>query len=60
MVLKVEELYKSFKDKQVLKNVSLALNTGEILAVIGRSGSGKTTLLRCINNLVKCDRGTIR
>lgn len=60
MVLKLEGLYKSFKGKQVLKNVSFELHSGEILAVIGRSGAGKTTVLRCINNLVKCDRGTIK
>lgn len=59
MVLKVEGLCKSFNGKQVLENVSFSLNTGEILAIIGRSGSGKTTILRCINNLVKCDQGTI-
>ncbi|MDD4666142.1 MAG: amino acid ABC transporter ATP-binding protein [Clostridia bacterium] len=59
MLLKVEGLCKSFKGKQVLKNVGFALHCGEILAIIGRSGSGKTTILRCINNLVKCDRGTI-
>ncbi|HHZ16156.1 MAG TPA: amino acid ABC transporter ATP-binding protein [Peptococcaceae bacterium] len=59
MVLKVEGLWKSFKTEQVLKDVGFSLQTGEILAIIGRSGSGKTTLLRCINNLVKCDRGSI-
>jgi polar amino acid transport system ATP-binding protein len=60
MVLKVEGLYKSFKGKQILQNVSFELDAGEILAIIGRSGAGKTTVLRCINNLVKCDRGTIK
>lgn len=59
MVLKVEGLYKSFNGKPVLKNISFSLEQGEILAIIGRSGSGKTTLLRCINNLIRCDRGTI-
>ena len=59
MVLKVQGLYKSFKGKPVLKNVNFELGQGEILAILGRSGVGKTTVLRCINNLVKCDRGTI-
>lgn len=59
MVLQVKGLCKSFNGKEVLQNVSFSLKTGEILAIIGRSGSGKTTILRCINNLVRCDRGTI-
>ncbi|HHY13735.1 MAG TPA: amino acid ABC transporter ATP-binding protein, partial [Thermoanaerobacterales bacterium] len=59
MVLKAENLYKSFKNNTVLKGVSFELKKGEILAVIGPSGAGKTTILRCINNLTKCDRGTI-
>ncbi|HHX24254.1 MAG: amino acid ABC transporter ATP-binding protein [Tepidanaerobacteraceae bacterium] len=60
MVLNVEGLYKSFNDIPVLKDVNFHLNAGEILAIIGRSGAGKTTVLRCINNLVKCDKGTIK
>lgn len=60
MVLKVQGLYKSFKGKPVLKDVNFELNQGEILAILGRSGVGKTTVLRCINNLVKSDRGTIK
>ena len=59
MVLKVQGLYKSFKEKPVLKDINFQLGQGEILAILGRSGVGKTTVLRCINNLVKCDRGTI-
>lgn len=59
MVLKVQGLYKSFKRKPVLKNINFELGQGEILAILGRSGVGKTTILRCINNLVKCDRGII-
>ncbi|HHU69566.1 MAG TPA: amino acid ABC transporter ATP-binding protein [Thermoanaerobacterales bacterium] len=59
MVLRVENLYKSFKDNPVLKNVSFQLQAGEILAIIGPSGAGKTTILRCVNNLTNCDRGTI-
>ncbi len=59
MILSVEGLYKSFKGKPVLNNINFQLGQNEILAIIGRSGVGKTTLLRCINNLVKCDRGTI-
>ena len=60
MILQVEGLYKSFKGKAVLEDVSFSLKRGEILTVIGRSGAGKTTVLRCINNLIKSDRGTIK
>lgn len=59
MLLKVDGLNKSFKEKLVLKDISFQLKPGEILAVLGKSGAGKTTLLRCINGLEQCDRGTI-
>ncbi|MCF6466062.1 amino acid ABC transporter ATP-binding protein [Clostridium sp. Cult2] len=59
MVLEVSGLNKRFGEKQVLKDISFQLKTGEVLAIIGPSGAGKTTILRCINNLEKCDGGTI-
>lgn len=59
MILKIDNLNKSFKQNTVLKNISFQLNEGEITAVIGPSGAGKTTLLRCINGLERCDSGTI-
>lgn len=60
MVLEVQGLCKSFAGKPVLNDISFNLKQGEILAILGRSGAGKTTILRCINNLTKCDRGTIK
>lgn len=59
MVLKVNNLNKSFKDKKVLKDVSFQLKEGEILALLGHSGAGKTTVLRCVNMLETCDSGSI-
>ncbi|ERK28391.1 amino acid ABC transporter ATP-binding protein [Clostridium intestinale] len=59
MTLKVSELNKSFKGKQVLKNVSFQVEEGEIVALLGQSGAGKTTVLRCINGLEKADGGSI-
>lgn len=59
MTLKVSELNKSFKGKQVLKNVSFQVKEGEIVALLGQSGAGKTTVLRCINGLEKADGGSI-
>lgn len=59
MILKIENLNKSFMKNQVLKDINFEVNEGEIVAIIGPSGAGKTTLLRCINGLEKCDSGTI-
>ena len=58
-MLKAEGIVKSFKELQVLRGVSLNVEKGEVLAIIGRSGSGKSTLLRCLNNLETVDGGTI-
>lgn len=58
-VLAIEGVSKSFGDKTVLSDVSLAVAAGETVAVIGPSGSGKTTLLRTINHLHTPSRGRI-
>ena len=55
----IEDVHKSFGDIEVLKGVSLTVETGQVVAIIGRSGSGKSTLLRCINGLETCQSGTI-
>ena len=59
MILKIKNLSKSFGNHEVLKNVNLTMDKGEIIAVIGSSGSGKSTMLRCINGLVKPTSGII-
>lgn len=58
-MLKVENLYKRFGDKDVLKNVSLVVEKGEILMITGESGVGKTTLIRCLCGLESYDTGRI-
>ncbi|MBS1677222.1 MAG: amino acid ABC transporter ATP-binding protein [Actinobacteria bacterium] len=55
----VNEVSKSFGEIVVLQGVSLTLDRGEVMCVIGPSGSGKSTLLRCVNHLEKTDRGVI-
>ncbi len=58
-ILEVNELKKSFGKNEVLKGISLSLDEGQVMSVIGSSGSGKTTLLRCINFLETADSGSI-
>ena len=57
--LRVEDLHKRFGEVEVLKGVSLAAKTGDVIAMIGSSGSGKSTLLRCINLLEMPNSGRV-
>ena len=58
-MLTASHIQKSFDGQGVLRDVSLSVQTGEVVAIIGRSGSGKSTLLRCVNNLEQVDSGDI-
>ena len=58
-MIEVKNIYKSFGTLDVLKDVSLTVNKGEVVVIIGPSGSGKSTLLRCINHLETPDKGEI-
>jgi ABC-type polar amino acid transport system ATPase subunit len=58
-VIRLEHVNKSFGHIQVLRDVSLEVQKGEVLCIIGPSGAGKSTLLRCINHLEAIDSGTI-
>jgi polar amino acid transport system ATP-binding protein len=59
-MIEIADLWKAFGAVEVLKGVSLRVERGGVVAVIGPSGSGKSTLLRCINLLETPDRGTIK
>ncbi|OBQ66637.1 amino acid ABC transporter ATP-binding protein [Mesorhizobium loti] len=58
-LVEIADIRKRFGAVEVLKGISLNVEKGEIVAVIGRSGSGKSTMLRCINGLEKVQAGRI-
>jgi len=58
-LVEIRNVQKSFGSLKVLHDVSLSIEEGEIVTIIGRSGSGKSTLLRCINALEEVDSGEI-
>lgn len=59
-MIEIKEIHKSFGDLKVLNGVSLNIEKGEVISIIGPSGTGKSTYLRCINYLEKADKGTIK
>jgi branched-chain amino acid transport system ATP-binding protein len=59
LILKVENLSKSFGGVQALRKVSFDLNQGEILGLIGPNGSGKTTLFNVVSGFYGCDEGKV-
>ena len=58
-MIKVENLSKNFQGMEVLKDVSITINKGDVVCVSGPSGSGKSTFLRCLNMLEKPTSGKI-
>lgn len=58
-MIRVDNISKKFDKTRALKNVSLEVNKGDIISLIGPSGSGKSTLLRCIHGLEHVDTGKI-
>lgn len=58
-MINIRNLSKSFGKTEVLKDISISINKGEIYGIIGHSGAGKSTLLRCINRLESYDTGTV-
>ncbi|OHR60640.1 MULTISPECIES: amino acid ABC transporter ATP-binding protein [Staphylococcus] len=58
-MINIKHLKKNFGSNEVLKDIELEINAGEVVAIIGPSGGGKSTLLRCINLLEQPDGGEI-
>ena len=58
-MIKVENIYKSFDEKEILKDVSFSVKMGDKLAIIGQSGVGKSVLLKHLNGLLKPDKGRV-
>ena len=58
-MIRVEGVHKHFGSLHVLKGITLGVDKGEVLVLVGPSGSGKSTLLRCINLLVQPDVGRV-
>lgn len=59
-IVEIDNITKKFGETQVLNGISLSVERGQVIAVIGRSGSGKSTMLRCINGLEMINSGSIK
>ncbi|MBF8268652.1 MAG: LPS export ABC transporter ATP-binding protein [Gammaproteobacteria bacterium] len=58
-ILSVRHLTKSFKQRQIVRDVSLLINSGEIIGLLGPNGAGKTTSFYMIIGIIPCDQGSI-
>ena len=58
-MIEIKNLHKTYNKLEVLKGINFTVNDGDVVAILGPSGSGKTTVLRCMNFLVKADKGSI-
>ena len=59
-MIRTEDIHKSFNNLKVLKGISLNVEEGEIISIVGASGAGKTTLLQIIGTLMQKDSGKVR
>lgn len=59
MILSVDGVEFSYNSRPVLKNIEFEVNRGELFSILGNNGAGKTTLLKCLNKILRPQRGTI-
>ncbi len=59
-LLRADNIWKAFMGNQVLRDVSISLNAGECLALVGENGAGKSTLMKILSGIYKMDQGEIR
>ncbi len=57
--IKIENLHKTFGQKEILKGITVSVNPGEDLVILGRSGTGKSVTIKCMVGLIKADKGVI-
>lgn len=55
----LKNVSKSFEDKEILKDISIEVNQGEIVAILGPSGSGKSTIFNILTDIINADKGTV-
>ena len=58
-ILEIKNLYKSFDNKEIIKDVSFSVGEGKIVGLLGKNGCGKTTILKMITNLLTVDSGEV-
>lgn len=58
-IVRVEDLHKRYGKEEVLRGISMEVDEGEVVILVGPSGTGKSTLLRCINQLTRPDSGKV-
>jgi len=58
-MLNIRNLSKSFSNTKILNDISLSVDSGKLVALLGKNGSGKTTFLKCVSNIMNIDSGNV-